>query len=1314
MPMEDIREHSIRSPGGSHSFAGLSITNKQMGDKAMSVYRIHPTVGVARVGNSDNYILAPETMAGAPASGDMKVTGGLPIRPGTEAETIRSSDLRDATGALKRQAARFRVFAYPEVATETWPRGDGTEVRIGDKIGDRIVKDIIWTVHVANKKANWFVLAETENQPQGIASYANGNLPDIRNPDLAHSAGPQPAQKLATLAQPDRITKLVIDPGPRVIHGPAAQPVHFDIHTTAAFFDEASGAVANIPAYPMSFPSNALGPLDCPSGPIDTLGELRTDEFGRLLVLGGRGRAVAWKIDGESPLAQDVNNDQWFDDTSDGPVNATLIFDDGSRAAAHGAWVTTTDPSFAPQILNVVSMWDDVYDVWVREMDLAPDMFDSATKSFRSTYKPTFPDQLRPIFVSSALQHWVANLSQHGISAHASLTSIDGTTDPSVTPLAGIAAIFRDPFDEAQVFNTTLMPLHLGDANEPMLALRKTQYFCLRQWSKGTGYFRPASGVTPGPGEALDKTSLVNCIGGRLSPGIDLTFVMREPAIYERAWQTAGSGPFRLRAKRLTYDPAWSGTSPVLTVGYVPRHDDADGLEPGDLSKFMALPWHTDYNSCATHPPDPPVKNNRTVFWSWPAQRPVAVYTAADVGWQQPGDLNSNLDPSTLGFTLGRQVWSVRGWGTDASDAENWGRYADRKDMLENWHRIGTIIQANAIEPAITHDDTTGSIAIPSDWYLEAEGQLRDTGKTLVVPFPNLATEIPTAADLAPFQKPDPEPDDPVLSPDTFNPGAVRELFHQLINIADYPGATRNARRYLDFWLNWAEAWSNNPRSAPQDRLFFPYTRDALEARLDLIYQELVDDAVERDPQPGDPPPLFKTRDDMLIRIRQFTPLNLLDGAWLRNIAKAGPTDDVHSLLFSIWMDEFGDGDVARNHCNIYLDLCHSVGYYPPPLDSRDFAFDPEILDSAYTVPTFELAISQFTEDYLPEIIGMTLQLEWEVVGLKPTRDKLVEFDLDPHFYIMHIGIDNAVNGHGRRALDATVLYLQSEREAGGIEAEQRAWRRIWNGYVAFAQIGNLGQDLPDLIHRKRSPSERMLALIKSKAEYGSRNHQLHELGGIRIDELFAVPEKFLSFMVSEKLLVPGDWDNSRMNKLIQFGRGPMFRVFTDDEIALLEEYTNSLTDPSPPSDRTPPPAAAAMRSVIEQLKGQQTGVPGHTQHMLKDKAGVDHTVTWWFGQPPTSFMEALARPENGFITPGNPAGSPFLMQWITPDGPMGDAFDAPARIAPDMTCRDVVRSWIVKGCPLVGPATMLRLTSSPARRDRHPTGRIYGMGSVH
>ena len=75
----------------------------------MDSFRIHPAIGVARVGNSEEYVIAPETMAGSPMPGRAPLTGGLPIRAGTDAEPVRSSDLRDASGALKRQAARFRA-----------------------------------------------------------------------------------------------------------------------------------------------------------------------------------------------------------------------------------------------------------------------------------------------------------------------------------------------------------------------------------------------------------------------------------------------------------------------------------------------------------------------------------------------------------------------------------------------------------------------------------------------------------------------------------------------------------------------------------------------------------------------------------------------------------------------------------------------------------------------------------------------------------------------------------------------------------------------------------------------------------------------------------------------------------------------------------------------------------------------------------------------------------------------------------------------------------------------------------------------------
>jgi hypothetical protein len=714
----------------------------------VTIFRIHPTIGVARVGNSDDYVIAPETMAGAPPVDGAASVGGLPIRPGTESETIRSSDLRDASGALKRHAARFRIFSYPDGKTENWPRGDGNEVRIDDKVGGRTVKDIVWTVHVANKKANWFVLAEDDDKPQGIDSYDRGNLPDIRNPDRERRGAPQPADKLAVLKSPARLRNLVIDPGPRVISGASAAPVRFDTTTTSAYFDATQGAVVPIPDYPKSFPSDAVFTLDGPSGRIDSLGELRTDEFGRLLVLGGRGRAVAWKIDGTSPLDDDVNNDQWFDDTSDGPVSATVMFDDGSRATVHGAWVTTTDPSFAPQIRNTVTMWDDVYDVWVRQLELSPNIYDKTNQTYQAAYQPSFDDQIAPLFISATQQHWVANLSDKGISAHGVLTTINDTTDPGAPAFAGLLSVFRNPF-ENQSNSPTLMPLHLGDAGEAMLSLRKTQYFFLQQWSKGLGHFRAGSGPKLGPGEALDKVSLANCIGGRLSPGIDLTFVMREPAVYQLPWKTSQGGPFRVRAKPLAYDAKIPGNQPFLTVGYVPRHEDTDGLEPGDLSKFMALPWHTDYNSCATHPPDPPIPGNRTVLWSWPAQRPVAVYRASDVTWghRESGDKDGR-------FLLGPPLWSVRGWGTDDPDAENWGRYQERLDVLYNWHRIGTVLQSTAIEPVITHADKDANKVdrVPQEWYLEVEGLLRDTGQTPVTPYPNLATQI---AVQAPYTTPD-------------------------------------------------------------------------------------------------------------------------------------------------------------------------------------------------------------------------------------------------------------------------------------------------------------------------------------------------------------------------------------------------------------------------------------------------------------------------------------------------------------------------------------------------------------------------------
>ena len=57
-------------------------------------------------------------------------------------------------------------------------------------------------------------------------------------------------------------------------------------------------------------------------------------------------------------------------------------------------------------------------------------------------------------------------------------------------------------------------------------------------------------------------------------------------------------------------------------------------------------------------------------------------------------------------------------------------------------------------------------------------------------------------------------------------------------------------------------------------------------------------------------------------------------------------------------MDEAGDGNKDQNHSNLYTELMRTVGIEMPPTAARAYVDNPDLLDSAFTVPVFELAIS--------------------------------------------------------------------------------------------------------------------------------------------------------------------------------------------------------------------------------------------------------------------------------------------------------------------------------------------------------------------
>src|ERR1044071_4505021 len=175
----------------------------------VSTCKVHPAIGIARVGGSEEGFLGPE------------VPGEAHTPPG-------KFGYKDKKGRRLRQIARFRIYAY-----------DKRGAVLGEVTADNA--EVTWNVHVSNTKAAWYQFIEAMDIPDFDGS--EGTSPQSaarRNKDVPGAARKQ----------------LVIEPGPRSISG-RGKKVALD---GGKFYKKEV-----------------------------SLGELRTDDAGRLLFYRGRG-----------------------------------------------------------------------------------------------------------------------------------------------------------------------------------------------------------------------------------------------------------------------------------------------------------------------------------------------------------------------------------------------------------------------------------------------------------------------------------------------------------------------------------------------------------------------------------------------------------------------------------------------------------------------------------------------------------------------------------------------------------------------------------------------------------------------------------------------------------------------------------------------------------------------------------------------------------------------------------------------------------------------------------------------------------------
>lgn len=575
-------------------------TDADVQDDIIVRAEIHPAIGVARLGSSLNeFFISPQVVEPRPQS------------PGF---------YRDAQGALKREAAQFRIYGYNAAGQVV------REITASDA-------DIVWSVHVANQKAAWYQWVIAMDIPEAATTVLSR-----RNPSLTTPAA--------------RAT-LVIDGGLQTVSGANASAA------------ECVGSFTGNPVY---------------------LGELRTDEQGRLLFLPGRGISASptgSPIFTNAPEAF-INADGWYDDTCDGPVMAQVTLD-GRAIPVQSAWVITTPPNYAPQVKAERTMYDLMNDLFVKAgwIEAPPSV---------SFTRDVYPILQRLSGLQWVNQGFATQYGLHGrynfedpayIAQLAAKPMAPGGFDPNTEMRRQLLNSFRNPITTDG--NQLPWPWIYGDAmevpasNSPRqnAAITDLQFTILDRWAVGDFESDGAGSAPPALIEEvplseqpamLTRAAMEFCLADAFHPGCELTWPMRHLSMY--------SQPFRIRQRPEGVAQAPYGSTldqqQCLAING-PLHLQG----PGDLTRWMGLPWQADTAYCrggydTQYDPYAPT--------FWPARVPNQVLTERD--YEIVIDPEQPLERRVEAFTQ-RTSWNKPLHGSTAQQMDQMVRIFGSMGLVE-------------------------------------------------------------------------------------------------------------------------------------------------------------------------------------------------------------------------------------------------------------------------------------------------------------------------------------------------------------------------------------------------------------------------------------------------------------------------------------------------------------------------------------------------------------------------------------------------------------------------------------------------------
>ena len=583
-----------------------------MPKKSATRFRIYPSIGVARLGNGpaeqEHVIFSPE------------------IPWANLFETDNHYLMPD--GKIKKQAQRFYIYECDR---------SGKPLRQIDPAA----YDISWSAEVANKKPFWYDF--NNSLDLSIVSRNRNVSPEFAKNKVAPGIG-------AAQRNPN-----VLDMGQRLPHGYNYRKELVN-NPPAVSVDQKNPRQSILGQFPNagrgseSLLAKSLGTDAVQVG----LGTIEYDE-GTLIFYAADGVSASLN---PSDLNTDfADNSNWYDDICDGRITATIT----SRStgdtyhlndAESAAWVVTAPPDYAPQIQPISTLYDIICgagsDKYVPEFSL---VFPMLYRLYRMQWvnlgdflAPSFREVIEKITDEGKLQYlFKKNPKGEAGAVREKIFNLFRNPAYPILNEPIIPSSSTTGIDNRGVGTTELMlPYYPGDGiNYPgspaqWFAIPPLLYEQLKKWMDGD--FKPMrlpSSDIDAIGEVFRKqyldaakderkkpllmtrAVLETLYGGGFHPGVELTWPMRHDLIYAENVEvyedvTENFGLFGLREIRINAaTPAEQQNIYYNDFGLEMISEDIREsmdhnhkkhwlwkITPGDLTKWMGIPWQSDAGSC--------------------------------------------------------------------------------------------------------------------------------------------------------------------------------------------------------------------------------------------------------------------------------------------------------------------------------------------------------------------------------------------------------------------------------------------------------------------------------------------------------------------------------------------------------------------------------------------------------------------------------------------------------------------------------------------------------------------------------------------